>query len=63
MSQKYHHGVRVIEHNNGTRPIRTVSTAVIGMVCTANDAGLLNENDIPLSAKMVSVSGFPQETN
>ncbi len=47
MSQKYHHGVRVIEHNNGTRPIRTVSTAVIGMVCTANDAGLLNENDIP----------------
>ncbi|HEI8419394.1 TPA: phage tail sheath protein [Morganella morganii] len=38
MSQKYHHGVRVIEHNNGTRPIRTVSTAVIGMVCTANDA-------------------------
>lgn len=60
MSQKYHHGVRVIEHNNGPRPIRTVSTAVIGMVCTANDAGLLNANDIPsLSAKMVSVSGVP----
>lgn len=38
MSQKYHHGVRVIEHNKGTRPIRTVSTAVIGMVCTSDDA-------------------------
>lgn len=34
----YHHGVRVIEINEGTRPIRTVSTAVIGVVCTANDA-------------------------
>ncbi|MBT0366373.1 phage tail sheath protein [Morganella morganii subsp. morganii] len=38
MSQKYHHGVRVIEHNKGTRPIHTVSTAVIGMVCTSDDA-------------------------
>jgi phage tail sheath protein FI len=26
----YHHGVRVIEINEGTRPIRTVSTAVVG---------------------------------
>lgn len=34
----YHHGVRVLEINEGTRPIRTVSTAVIGAVCTANDA-------------------------
>ena len=23
MSQKYHHGVRIIEHNNGTRPIHS----------------------------------------
>ncbi|WP_247919278.1 hypothetical protein, partial [Yersinia pseudotuberculosis] len=30
----YHHGVRVIEISEGTRPIRTVSTAVVGMVCT-----------------------------
>ena len=35
---QYHHGVRVIEINEGTRPIRTVSTAVIGMVVTADDA-------------------------
>jgi hypothetical protein len=34
----YHHGVRVLEINQGTRSISTVSTAVIGMVCTGSDA-------------------------
>ena len=34
----YLHGVRVIELNDGSRPIRTIPTAVIGMVCTADDA-------------------------
>lgn len=34
----YHHGVRVIEVTGGTRPISTVSTAVVGMVATADDA-------------------------
>lgn len=34
----YHHGVRVLEINEGSRPIRSISTAVVGMVCTANDA-------------------------
>ncbi|RQQ73125.1 phage tail protein [Burkholderia stagnalis] len=38
MPSDYHHGVRVIEINDGTRPIRTVSTAVIGLVCTGDDA-------------------------
>ncbi|WP_073657394.1 phage tail sheath protein [Pseudomonas aeruginosa] len=38
MPADYHHGVRVVEINEGTRPIRTISTAVIGMVCTADDA-------------------------
>ena len=38
MPDAYHHGVRVIEINTGTRPLRTVSTAVIGMVCTGADA-------------------------
>ena len=38
MSTDYHHGVRVLEINEGTRPIRTVSTAVVGMVCTGSDA-------------------------
>lgn len=38
MAQDYHHGVRVIEINDGTRTIRTISTGIIGMVCTADDA-------------------------
>ena len=35
---QFHHGVRVVEINEGTRTIRTVATAVIGMVCTSSDA-------------------------
>jgi hypothetical protein len=34
----YHHGVRVQEINEGTRTITTVSTAIVGMVCTGDDA-------------------------
>lgn len=34
----FHHGVEVVEINDGTRTISTVSTAVVGMVCTASDA-------------------------
>ncbi|MDY0888124.1 phage tail sheath protein [Kosakonia sp. CFBP8986] len=34
----YHHGVQVVEINDGTRVISTVSTAIVGMVCTADDA-------------------------
>jgi len=34
----YHHGVRVIEVNTGVRPIRTVATAVIGLVATGDAA-------------------------
>jgi len=35
---QYHHGVRVVEVNGGIRPIRTVATAIVGIVCTAEDA-------------------------
>ncbi|MDB0554284.1 phage tail protein, partial [Ralstonia solanacearum] len=38
MPTDYHHGVRVVELNDGTRPIRTIETAVAGIVCTADDA-------------------------
>ncbi|MGF7190653.1 phage tail sheath protein FI [Robbsia andropogonis] len=38
MPQDYHHGVRVQEITAGPRPIRTVSTSIIGVVCTAPDA-------------------------
>lgn len=38
MPTEYHHGVRVIEINEGTRPIRTIATAIGGIVCTSDDA-------------------------
>ncbi|MEJ2794387.1 phage tail sheath protein [Iodobacter sp. LRB] len=38
MGDRFHHGTRVIEINEGTRTIQTISTAVIGLVCTAPDA-------------------------
>ena len=38
MATDYHHGVRVIELSNGTRPIRTIPTAVIGFVATGPNA-------------------------
>lgn len=38
MAGEYHHGVRVVEINEGNRPIRSISTAIVGMVCTADDA-------------------------
>lgn len=38
MAADYHHGVRIIEINEGSKTIRTVSTAVIGIICTAEDA-------------------------
>lgn len=38
MATDFFHGVRVLELNNGSRPIRTVSTSVIGMIATAEDA-------------------------
>ncbi len=38
MPEDYHHGVRVIEINEGIRPIRTIMTSVIGVVCTGPTA-------------------------
>lgn len=38
MPTDYHHGVRVTELSNGTRPIRVISTGIIGVVCTSADA-------------------------
>lgn len=46
MVDTYHHGVRVTEINEGTREIRTSSTAIIGMVATASDA---DANYFPLN--------------
>ena len=38
MPADYHHGVRVVELSDGRRPIRTIETAIIGLVATAADA-------------------------
>lgn len=38
MADSYHHGLRVIEINEGTRPIRTIATAIQGLIATAEDA-------------------------
>ncbi|WP_147198409.1 phage tail sheath protein [Pantoea sp. CCBC3-3-1] len=46
----YHHGVRVVEINDGTRTISTVSTAIVGLVCTAADA---NATTFPLNTPVL----------
>lgn len=38
MPSDFHHGVRVLEPEDGIRSIRTIETAIIGAVVTANDA-------------------------
>lgn len=58
MPDQYHHGVLVTEVNDGTRTIRTVATAVEGLVATAPDAlsGIAAEaliNSIAENADMV----------
>ncbi len=57
MPDQYHHGVRVLEVNEGTRTIRTVSTAVIGLVATAPDAlpGVAAEAVVPAIAANADV--------
>jgi phage tail sheath protein FI len=38
MPDHYHHGVRVVEINTGSRLIRSISTAIVGLIATADDA-------------------------
>lgn len=38
MAADYHHGVRVVEVNEGVRSIRVISTSIVGLVATADDA-------------------------
>lgn len=55
MSTEYHHGVRVLELSEGIRPIRMVSTAVIGLVATAPDADALT---FPLNKPVLVTNVF-----
>ena len=50
MAQDYHHGVRVIEKSDAGQTIRTISTAIIGLVGTAPDA---TDADLPLDTPML----------
>jgi len=54
MATDYNHGVRVVEINEGTRTIRVVSTAVIGLVATAADA---DEATFPLNTPVLISNG------
>ncbi|EOY5741554.1 TPA: phage tail sheath protein [Enterobacter bugandensis] len=64
MAQDYHHGVRVVEVNDGTRPISTVSTAIVGMVCTGDDAdaSVFPLNKPVLLTDVLSASGKAGES-
>ena len=59
MPTDYHHGVRVVELSDGTRPIRTIETAVIGLVATASDAdaSTFPLNEAVLVTDVLSASG------
>jgi len=58
MAQDYHHGVRVEEINEGTRTITTVSTAIVGLVCTGdNDAAIFPLNRPVLLTDILTVCG------
>jgi len=50
MANDFHHGIRVVEINDGMRNIRSVSSAVIGLVCTAPDA---DETFFPLDTPVL----------
>lgn len=50
MADSYHHGLRVVEINEGTRPIRTIATAVQGLIATAEDA---NATVFPLNTPVL----------
>ncbi len=49
-SEQYLHGVRVIEVTQGTRPIQTVESSIIGIIGTASDA---DEDIFPLKTPVL----------
>lgn len=58
MSQDYHHGMRVEEINEGTRTITTVSTAIVGLICTGGgDAATFPLNRPVLLTDILTFSG------
>lgn len=53
----YHHGVRVLEINDGTRIISTVSTAVVGMVYDDADSATFPLNTPVLITNLLAATG------
>lgn len=55
----YHHGARVLEINDGMRPLSTVSTIIAGLVCTAGnaDAAAFPLNTPVLITKILAAAG------
>ena len=54
MSQR-HHGITAKEYTEGIRPISDISTAIIGMVCTSEDA---DAKAFPLNTPVFHASAY-----
>jgi len=59
MPEQFLHGTEVVELNDGTRPIQTVKSSVIGVVGTAPDA---DTTKFPPN-QPVLIAGNPTEAN
>lgn len=55
MSSQRHHGITAKEYTEGIRPISDISTAIIGMVCTGEDA---DESTFPLNKPVFHASAY-----
>ena len=57
MSEQFLHGIETVEVTDGTRPIRTVKSSVVGLIGTAPDA---NAATFPLNTPVL-IAGNPYE--
>ena len=55
MTAQRHHGITAKEYTEGIRPISDISTAIIGMVCTGEDA---DESTFPLNKPVFHASAY-----
>lgn len=64
MATDFHHGSRVSEVNEGTLPVRTVNSAVIGMLATGDDADpdIFPENEPVLITNVNGILGKAGDT-
>ena len=50
MAEAFHHGVEIVEIDDGIRPIQTARSSVIGVVGTAPDA---TDENVPLNTPIL----------